>query len=206
MSDSKFRRVFVTGGTGFIGANLVQLLVQKGYTVKALVRPNSKLENIQKLDVEIVTGDLNDSDLWQQMVGCRYLFHVAAHYSLWQKDQEALYRHNVLGTRNVLASAQKAGIERTVYTSSVAAIGVGKAGLVVDETHQSSLEELIGYYKQSKFLAELEAMQAARAGQEVVVVNPSTPIGPMDIKPTPTGEILYCGFCAEKCPCIWRLD
>lgn len=200
MIDPKFRRVFVTGGTGFVGANLVQLLVQEGYTVKALVRTNSRLENLQKLDVEIVTGDLNDPDLWQHMVGCRYLFHVAAHYSLWQKDQEALYRHNVLGTRNVLASAQKGGIERTIYTSSVAAIGVGKAGLVVDETHQSALEELIGYYKQSKFLGELEAIHAAGAGQEVVIVNPSTPIGPMDIKPTPTGGDIILRFLRRKMP------
>ncbi len=188
--NPKSNLVFVTGGTGFIGANLVQLLVQEGYAVKALVRSSSRLDNLRSLCIEIVKGDLNDPDLWQQMVGCQYLFHVAAHYSLWQKDREALYHHNVLGTRNVLVAARNAGIERTVYTSSVAAIGVGAAGMVVDETYQSPLDELVGHYKQSKFLAEQEAMQAAGAGQEVVVVNPSSPIGPKDIKPTPTGDII----------------
>ena len=182
--------VFVTGGTGFVGANLVRLLLQEGYSVKALVRPHSNLGNLQGLNVEIVKGDLNDLNLWQQMQGCQYLFHVAAHYSLWQKDKEALYHNNVLGTRNVLAAAQKAGIERTVYTSSVAAIGAGKFDQVVDETYQSPVEELVGDYKKSKFLAEQEAMQAASRGQEVVVVNPSSPIGPLDIKPTPTGDII----------------
>lgn len=183
-------QVFVTGGTGFIGAHLVRLLLQEGYAVKALVRPSSNLGNLQGLEVEIVKGDLNAPELWQEMVGCQYLFHVAAHYSLWQTDQKLLYLHNVQGTRNVLAAAQKAGIERTVYTSSVAAIGVGESGKVVNETHQSPLEKLVGHYKKSKFLAEQVAMQAASAGQEIVVVNPSSPIGPLDIKPTPTGDII----------------
>ena len=183
-------RVFVTGGTGFIGANLVRLLVQQGYTVRSLVRPFSRLANLEGLDVEIVKGDLNDAELWRQMQGCQVLFHVAAYYSLWQADQEALYRHNVLGTRNVLAAARRAGIERTVYTSSVAAIGVGELGEIVDETHQTPLDDLVGHYKKSKFLAEQEAKQAAQAGQEVVIVNPTSPIGPFDIKPTPTGDIV----------------
>jgi dihydroflavonol-4-reductase len=190
MPNLKSQSVFVTGGTGFIGANLVRLLLQEGYSVKALVRPHSNLGNLQGLNVEIVKGDLNDLNLWQQMQGCQYLFHVAAHYSLWQKDKEALYHNNVLGTRNILASAQKAGIERTVYTSSVAAIGAGKFDQVVDETYQSPVEELVGDYKKSKFVAEEEAMQAANRGQEVVIVNPSSPIGPFDIKPTPTGDII----------------
>lgn len=183
-------QVFVTGGTGFIGSHVVRLLLQEGYTVKALVRSSSNLENLRGLDVEIIQGYLNDPNLSQQMQGCQYLFHVAAHYSLWQKDRELLYRHNVLGTRHVLASGQKAGIERTVYTSSVAAIGVGTSGKIVDETHQSPLEKLVGDYKKSKFLAEQAAIEAANAGQEVVIVNPSSPIGPLDIKPTPTGNII----------------
>ena len=183
-------KIFVTGGTGFIGGNLVRLLLQEGYRVKTLVRSHSCLDNLEGLDVEIVTGDLNDPELWQQMQGCQYLFHVAARYSLWQKDKAALYRDNVMGTRNVLAAAQKAGVERTVYTSSVAAIGVGKDGKTVDETHQSPVEALVGDYKKSKFLAEQEAIKAADRGQEVVIVNPSSPIGPWDIKPTPTGEII----------------
>ncbi|MEO8891249.1 MAG: hopanoid-associated sugar epimerase, partial [Coleofasciculaceae cyanobacterium] len=182
-------RAFVTGGTGFIGANLVRLLVQEGYQVRALVRASSNLDNLRDLDVEVVKGDLNDLDLWQQMQGCQVLFHVAAHYSLWQSDRQLLYDHNVLGTRNVLAAARKAKIERTVYTSSVAAIGVG-AGKIINETHQSPIEKLVGHYKKSKFLAEQEAMQAVQAGQDIVVVNPSSPIGAFDIKPTPTGDII----------------
>jgi dihydroflavonol-4-reductase len=183
-------RAFVTGGTGFIGANLVRLLLQEGYQVRALVRGSSNLDNLRDLDVEMVTGDLNDPDLWQQMQGCQVLFHVAARYSLWQSDRQLLYNHNVLGTRHVLAAARKAKIERTVYTSSVAAIGVGEPGIVVNETHQSPVEKLVGHYKKSKFLAEQEAMQAVQSGQDIVIVNPSSPIGPLDIKPTPTGDII----------------
>lgn len=184
-------RAFVTGATGFIGANLVRLLLQEGYEVRALVRPNSCLDNLQGLEVKLAKGDLNDSNLWQLMVGCHVLFHVAAHYSLWQADREQLYHNNVMGTRNVLAAARKAGIERTVYTSSVAAIGVSRpSGTVVDETHQSPVEELVGHYKKSKFLAEQEAWKAVKTGLDVVVVNPSSPIGPLDIKPTPTGDII----------------
>ncbi len=190
MLNPKSQKVFVTGGTGFIGAHLVRLLLQQKYAVKALVRPSSNLENLRGLEVEVVKGDLNNPNLWQQMVGCQYLFHVAAYYSLWQTDKELLYHHNVLGTRNVLAAAQKAGIERTVYTSSVAAIGVGSFGQVVDETHQSPLEKLVGNYKKSKFLAEQEAIQAVAQCQEIVIVNPSSPIGSLDIKPTPTGDII----------------
>jgi dihydroflavonol-4-reductase len=198
--NPKSKKVFVTGGTGFIGANLVRLLVQEGYAVTALVRPTSRLDNLQNLDVEIVKGDLNDPELWRQMEGCQALFHVAAHYSLWQADKEALYRHNVLGTRNILAAARRAGIERTVYTSSVAAIGVGAPGEVVDETHQSPLEALVGQYKKTKFLAEQEAKKAAEAGQAVVIVNPSTPIGPFDIKPTPTGGDIILRFLRRQMP------
>ena len=183
------KKTFVTGGTGFIGANLVRLLLQEGYAVKALVRPESRLDNLQNLDIEIVKGDLNDPNLSRQMTDCEVLFHVAAHYSLWQSDKDLLYRHNVLGTRNVLAAARQAGIDRTVYTSSVAAIGV-KQGSIADETYQSPVDKLIGDYKKSKYLAEQEAIQAAKIGQDIVIVNPSSPIGPLDIKPTPTGDII----------------
>jgi dihydroflavonol-4-reductase len=182
-------KVFVTGGTGFIGANLVRLLLQQGYEVRALVRSSSRLDNLKGLDIEQVEGDLSDPQ-WKQMVGCQALFHVAAHYSLWQSDRTLLHQHNVLGTRNVLAAARQAGVERTVYTSSVAAIGVSADGTPVDETHQSPIEKLVGHYKRSKFLAEQEAKQAVKLGQDVVIVNPSSPIGPMDIKPTPTGDII----------------
>jgi dihydroflavonol-4-reductase len=183
-------RAFVTGGTGFVGANLVRLLLAENYCVRALVRSNSKLDNLDSLDVEIVRGNLNDLDLEQQMQDCQVLFHVAALYSLWQADQNKLYEYNVLGTRNVLRAARQAGIERTVYTSSVAAIGVGKNDLPVDETYQSPVEKLVGHYKKSKYFAEQETIKAFQAGQDIVIVNPSTPIGAWDLKPTPTGEII----------------
>jgi dihydroflavonol-4-reductase len=184
------KQAFVTGGTGFVGANLVRLLLQEGYQVRSLVRSHSPLHNLHGLDVEVVTGDLLDPNLWQQMVGCQSLFHVAAQYSLWQRDRQSLYQNNVVGTRNVLAAAQRAGIERTVYTSSVAAIGVHPDRIPATEAYQSPVEKLIGHYKKSKYWAEQEAVKAALAGQDVVIVNPSSPIGAWDIKPTPTGDII----------------
>lgn len=183
-------RAFVTGGTGFVGANLVRLLVDRGWSVRALVRAESNLDNLRQLDVEVVKGNLNDPELAKQMAGCQVMFHVAAHYSLWQSDREAVYRHNVLGTRNVLAAAHQAGIDRTVYTSSVAAIGTGKNGASVDETHQSPVEKLVGHYKQSKFWAEQEAHRAIALGQDITIVNPTAPIGAWDVKPTATGDIV----------------
>lgn len=183
-------KAFVTGGTGFIGANLVRLLLNQGYLVKALVRRTSNLENLQGLPVEIVTGDLKDSNLAQLMVDCQVLFHVAAHYSLWHADRNQLYQSNILGTRNVLQAARESKIDRVVYTSSVAAIGVAKNGHPVDETYQTPVGELVGDYKKSKYLAEQEAHEAAFKGQDIVIVNPSTPVGSWDIKPTPTGEII----------------
>ncbi|MGK7947010.1 MAG: hopanoid-associated sugar epimerase [Microcystaceae cyanobacterium] len=183
-------KAYVTGGTGFVGANLIRLLLQQGYEVRALVRPTSSLNNLKGLEVEIVRGTLNDEDISTKMRGCQVLFHVAAHYSLWHRDKEQLYTSNVLGTRNILAAAREVGIERTIYTSSVAAIGVGKQGQPVAETYQSPVEKLVGYYKQSKYWAEQEAHQGVKLGQDVVIVNPSTPIGAYDLKPTPTGDII----------------
>lgn len=183
-------KAFVTGGTGFVGANLIRLLLEQGYQVRALVRPTSCLDNLEGLDVEIVKGTINDDDLTTKMQGCPVLFHVAAHYSLWHRDKAQLHTSNVLGTRNILAAARQAGVERTIYTSSVAAIGVGKQGQPVTESHQSPVEKLVGYYKKSKYWAEQEAYQAVKLGQDVVIVNPSTPIGAYDLKPTPTGEII----------------
>ncbi len=183
-------QVFVTGGSGFVGGNLVRLLVTEGYQVRALVRANSPDTTLKDLPVEIVRGDLNDPNLDRLMCGCRAVFHVAAHYSLWQRDRASLYHSNVTGTANVLACARRAGVERTIYTSSVAAIGVRGGGQAADETYQSPIANLVGDYKKSKFLAEQEAMNAARQGQDVVIVNPATPIGPGDVKPTPTGDII----------------
>lgn len=183
-------KVFVTGGTGFVGGNLIRLLLQQGYEVKALVRSSSCLDNLNSLELEIVRGDLNAPNLSQLMQGCQVLFHVAAQYSLWQADSSSLYRNNVLGTRQVLNAARQAKIERTVYTSSVAAIGVGNNGTPVNESHQSPVGKLVGDYKKSKYYAEQEAVKAIQQGQDLVIVNPSTPIGAFDIKPTPTGEII----------------
>lgn len=183
------KTAFVTGGTGFIGANLVRLLLKQGYQVRALVRPESRLENLQGLDLEIVKGDLNDPTLATLMKGCDCAFHVAAHYSLLQSDRTQLYQANVFGTRNLLECAKTAKIDRIVYTSSVAAIGTRSDGQPADETYQSPPEKLIGHYKQSKYWAEQEAIKAAQT-QDIVIVNPSTPIGAWDIKPTPTGDII----------------
>ena len=192
-------KAFVTGGTGFVGANLIRLLLQQKYQVKALVRSKSCLDNLKSLDIELVEGNLNQESLAQQMTECQVLFHVAAQYSLWQTDKNSLYRNNVLGTRNILKCARQAKIERTVYTSSVAAIGVRKDGVPADETYQSPVDKLIGDYKKSKYYAEQEAVQAVQAGQDIVIVNPSTPIGALDLKPTPTGEIIV-RFLQRKMP------
>jgi dihydroflavonol-4-reductase len=184
------RRAFVTGGTGFVGANLVRLLLAEGFRVRVLVRNLSCLDNLRGLEVEVVQGDLLTADWVSSLRGCQVLFHVAAHYSLWRADHEALYRSNVLGTRRILAAAAAAGIERTVYTSSVAAIGVSGQGKIADETYQSPIAKLVGDYKKSKYLAEQEAQQAVAQGQDIVIVNPTTPIGPWDSKPTPTGDLI----------------
>ena len=190
-------KAFVTGGTGFVGANLVRSLLRQGHEVRALVRHQSNLDNLKSLDIELVRGDLND-ELSQFMSGCQVLFHVAAQYSLWQSDRQSLYLNNVLGTSNILTCARQAGIQRTVYTSSVAAIGV-KQKDIADETYQSPVEKLIGDYKKSKYYAEQEAIKAVKLGQDIVIVNPSTPIGAYDLKPTPTGEIIV-RFLRRKMP------
>jgi dihydroflavonol-4-reductase len=183
------RVAFLTGGTGFVGANLARTLLEEGWSVRALARANSDRRNLAGLAVDVVDGALGDPSLAGAMHGCDALFHVAAHYSLFRADRDAVIAANVEGTRNILAAARAAGVPKTVYTSSVAAIGV-KSGAVADETYQSPPERLIGAYKRSKYLAECEAIAAADAGQWVTIVNPTTPIGPWDRKPTPTGEIL----------------
>jgi len=183
------RRAFLTGGTGFVGANLARALLAEGWRVKTLVRPGSDRRNLEGLDVEPIEGDLFAPNLIPALRGSDALFHVAAHYSLWRRDREAVLRDNVEGTRAILQAARDAGVQRTVYTSSVAAIGTD-GGRICDETHQSEPAQLIGAYKRSKYLAEREALRAVQNGQDVVVVSPTTPIGPWDRKPTPTGDIL----------------
>ncbi len=192
-------KAFVTGGTGFVGGNLVRLLLEKGYEIKALARLSSQLDNLKGLELEIVRGNLQDPELWQQMKGCDVLFHVAAHYSLRQSDRLQLDQSNVLGTRQILAAARQAQIPRSIYTSSVAAIGV-KVGGIADESYQSPIEKLVGAYKKSKYLAEQEAVKAFQAGQDVVIVNPSTPVGAWDIKPTPTGGEIILRFLKRQMP------
>ncbi|MGH7728670.1 MAG: hopanoid-associated sugar epimerase [Vulcanimicrobiaceae bacterium] len=183
------RLAFLTGGTGFVGANLARALLAAGWRVRALVRPASDLRNLEGLALETVVGALDDPALADAMAGADALFHCAAHYSLLRRDRAQLMASNVAGTRAILAAARRAGIPRTVYTSSVAAIGV-RHDRPADERFQSPPDALIGAYKRSKYLAEQEASAAARAGQDVVIVNPSTPLGPWDRKPTPTGELL----------------
>jgi len=196
------RRAFLTGGTGFVGANLARALLDDGWQVKALARPGSDRRNLDGLALEIVEGDLFSPALTAAMRESDALFHVAAHYSLYRRDKASLLHSNVDGTRAVLQAAREAGVPRTVYTSSVAAIGT-KPGFVhvVDESYQSPPERLVGTYKLSKYLAEQEAVRAAEAGQDVVIVNPTTPIGPWDRKPTPTGEI-FVRFLSGRMPVI----
>jgi dihydroflavonol-4-reductase len=183
--------VLVTGGTGFVGSRLVRKLVDRGETVRCLVRKTSPLGNLEGLPVERVTGNLQDTASMVEAVrGCRVVYHVAADYRLWSRDPQELYRNNVDGTRILLAAAEQAGCERVVYCSSVGALGIPKGGGSGTETTPVTLEHMIGHYKRSKFLAEQEALAAAQRGVPVVIVNPSTPVGPNDIKPTETGRII----------------
>lgn len=181
---------FVTGGSGFVGSNLIRLLQGQGWQVKALVRNPEQAITLEGLDIELIPGDLTQPNLSQGMAGCQALFHVAAHYSLWRRDEKQLYQSNVFGTKNILKAAQVAGVERVVYTSSVAAIGVDPSGKPGTEAYQSRPEKLISAYKKSKYWAEQEAHLAIKKGQDIVIVNPTTPIGPGDVKPTPTGDLI----------------
>ncbi len=184
-------RALLTGATGFVGSAVARALLREGWQVRALVRPNSNRRNLQGLEIETVAGDLNDrSSLDHAVAGCEALFHVAADYRLGASRPEELYRTNVEGTRNVLNASRSAGVGRVVYTSSVATIGIPADGSPGREETPVALADMIGHYKRSKFLAEQVARDAARAGASVVIVNPSTPIGPGDVKPTPTGQMV----------------
>jgi dihydroflavonol-4-reductase len=177
----------VTGASGFIGWHIARLLTERGHKVRALVRPTSKL---RELEAEPVTGDLRDAESLERAVaGCGLVFHVAADYRLWARDSGELYRSNVEGTRNLLEAARRHGVEKLVYTSTVGCIGIPKGGMG-DETEPVTLEEMKGAYKRSKFLAERVALDFAAAGFPVVVVNPTAPVGDHDVKPTPTGGIV----------------
>ena len=181
----------VTGATGFVGSHVVSQLLARGEKVRVLVRSSSSTKNLEGVEVEAVRGDLTDrASLKAAMAGCRRVYHVAADYRLWALDPSALYLNNVVGTRNVLEIAREAKVERMVYTSTVGALGFARNGHGADEKTLVTLEQMIGHYKRSKFLAEAEVMAAARAGLPVVIVNPSTPVGSRDVKPTPTGRMI----------------
>jgi dihydroflavonol-4-reductase len=184
-------KVLVTGATGFIGGNLTRALIKKGYTVRALVRKESDRRNINGLDIEIAPGDLTDrSSLSAALEGCDALFHVAAAYTFWSSDPRRIYETNVTGTENILAAACRAGIKKVVYTSSECTLKNTGDGTPGDESELNNPEELSGDYKRTKCLAEGRALEICREGLPLVVVNPTTPIGPYDVKPTPTGRII----------------
>jgi dihydroflavonol-4-reductase len=184
-------RALVTGATGFVGAAVARALLAEGWQVRALVRGGSDRRNVANLAVEQVVGDLTDAgSLEGALEGCEAAFHVAADYRLWAPRPQELYRTNVEGTGFLLDAARRAGVRRIIYTSSVATIGLPGDGRPGAEDTPAGLADMIGHYKRSKFLAEERAREAAATGVPVVIVNPSTPIGPGDVKPTPTGQIV----------------
>ena len=183
--------VLVTGATGFVGAAVLRRLLDAGQAVRALVRAGGDRRNLAGLDVELVEGDLGDAaSLDRAVAGCAALYHVAADYRLWVPDPATIYRANVEGTRALMRAAAEAGVARIVYTSSVAVLGLHADGTPADETTPAMLDDMIGHYKRSKFLAEQAVTEMTAAGLPVVIVNPSTPIGPRDVKPTPTGRMV----------------
>lgn len=191
---------FVTGATGFLGSHVARVLTEQGARLRLLVRTTSDLRNIADLNAERVEGDLRDlASIEKALAGCDALFHVAADYRLWVRDPDQMYRSNVDGTRGLIEAAWKRGVRRIVYTSSVATMGFSSNGTLADENSPVSLADMIGPYKRSKFMAEQAAFEAARAGVDVVVVNPTTPIGERDLKPTPTGRIVV-DFLKRKFP------
>ena len=193
-------KIFVTGATGFLGSHVARQLLARGADLRLLVRATSRTDNIDDLPAECVVGDLRDLEsLRKGISGCEFAFHVAADYRLWARNGQELYDSNVEGTRNILQAARDTGVRRVVYTSSVATMGFGNNGRLTDERAPISLEDMIGDYKRSKFMAERLVIEAGQAEQNVVMVNPTTPIGERDIKPTPTGRIVV-DFLQRKFP------
>ena len=185
-------KTLITGATGFVGSAVARQLIKAGHRVRALIRAESDQKNLCGLDLETVTGNLTDRpSLDRALAGCSILFHVAADYRLWAPRPREIYDVNVIGTRNIMTAAARAGVSRIVYTSSVATLGLNRNGVPADENTPVSLADMVGDYKRSKFLAEAEVKRLAdEEGLPVVIVNPSTPVGPRDIKPTPTGRII----------------
>jgi len=184
-------RALVTGATGFVGAAVARALLRNHCQVRVLVRPSSDRSNVRDLNVEAVAGDLTDTaSLERAAQGCEALFHVAADYRLGARDPAQLYHNNVEGTRNVLTAARRANVRRMVYTSSVATVGIPGDGTPGNESTPVTLGNMIGHYKRSKFLAEEVVRAAAQEGLSVVMASPSTPVGPGDVKPTPTGQLV----------------
>jgi len=193
-------KAFVTGATGFLGSHVARALSDQGAELRLLVRPTSNLKNLEGLKAETASGDLRDAaSIERAMSGCDAVFHVAADYRLWVRDPDEMYRSNVEGTRAILEAARKNGVRRVVHTSSVATIGFTGDGSLANEDSPVSLQDMIGPYKRSKFMAEQIAMEAGRSGMDVVTVNPTTPIGEQDVKPTPTGRIVV-DFLKRKFP------
>lgn len=193
-------KAFVTGATGFVGSHVARALQDAGAELRLMVRATSDRRNLDGLSAERVTGDLlQPESLASAMTGCDVVFHVAADYRLWVRDPEQMYRANVEGTRALIRAACSAGVRRIVITSSVATIGFTRNGAPADENLPVSLSDMVGHYKRSKFMAEQAAMEAARAGADVVIVNPTTPVSERDIKPTPTGRIIV-DFLKRKFP------
>ena len=185
-------RVFLTGATGFVGGHVARAFAEGGARQRLLVRSTSQVAELEGLsDVELVRGDLRQVEqLRSALTGCEALIHVAADYRLWVRDPAAMYAANVGATRELLRLAAEVGVPRVVYTSSVATMGFRSDGSIVDEETDVSLADMIGHYKRSKFMAEEVAIEAARRGQHVMILNPTTPIGAGDVKPTPTGRIV----------------
>jgi len=184
-------KVLVTGASGFVGSAVARALVRRGYAVRAIVRPSSPTKHLDGLDLEFVRGDLRDpASVRKAMDGVRYLFHVAADYRLWARDPQEVVDNNVLGTRHVMQAAKRAGVERVVYTSSVATLKCGPNGAPGDETAPLDESQAIGVYKRSKVAAERLVETMVAEGLPAVIVNPSAPIGPCDVKPTPTGRMI----------------
>jgi dihydroflavonol-4-reductase len=193
-------KVFLTGSTGFVGSHVARAYAGQKAELRLLTRKTSSLAAVEGLPAEIVIGDLRQPELLRSAIrGCDALVHVAADYRLWVRDPQQMYAANVEGTRDLLRIAREEGVAKVVYTSSVATMGFKADGTIVNEETPVALADMIGHYKRSKFLGEQEAIQAAKTGQHVMILNPTTPIGPGDAKPTPTGRIIV-DFLNKKFP------